>query len=125
MAAMMKPYTKVVTTDDGGSAFEDAEISLNETRIADGVPPMFAGGMPSGGNVIFLQSAGFDSAPHPAPREQWVVMLRGAIEVEVTDGSKRRFGTGDLVFVSDTSGRGHVTQAVGEPPFEGLFVPVG
>jgi len=49
-------------------------------------------------------------------------MLRGAIEVEVSDGTRRRFAPGDLVFVADTTGRGHVTLAVGDPPFETLFV---
>jgi hypothetical protein len=32
-----------------------------------------------------------------------------------------RGGVSGLVFVSDTTGTGHVT--VGEPPFEALFVP--
>jgi hypothetical protein len=50
-------------------------------------------------------------------------MVRGAIEVRVSDGARRRFGPGGLVFVSDTTGSGHVTTAVGEPPFEALFVP--
>jgi hypothetical protein len=79
--------------------------------------------MSPGGPVTFLRSAEFDSEPHPAPRVQWVVMVRGTLEVEVSDGSRRRFGPGDLVHVSDTTGRGHVTTAVGEPPFEALFVP--
>jgi uncharacterized cupin superfamily protein len=119
----MKSYTKVVRTDDGGSRFEDAELRLTEQRIVDGVPPMFTGGLSASAAVTFLRSADFDSDPHPAPREQWVVMLRGAIEVEVSDGARRRFQAGDLVFVADTTGRGHVTVAVGEPPFEALFVP--
>lgn len=119
----MKAYTRVVRTHDGGSAFEDAEFDLTERRIAEGVPPMLTGGMGASGAVTFLRSAAFDSEPHPAPREQWVVMVRGAIEVQVSDGARRRFGPGDLVFVSDTTGRGHVTVGVGEPPFEALFVP--
>jgi hypothetical protein len=41
----------------------------------------------------------------------------------VSDGARRRFQAGDLVFVADTTGRGHVTVAVGKPPFEALFVP--
>jgi uncharacterized cupin superfamily protein len=119
----LKPYTKITRTDDGGSRFEDAELRLTEQRIADGVPPMFTEGLSASAAVTFLRSADFDSGPHPAPTEQWVVMLRGAIEVEVSDGARRRFQAGDLVFVADTTGRGHVTAAVGEPPFEALFVP--
>jgi hypothetical protein len=119
----VKRYTRIVSTDDGGSRFEDAQLHLAEQQVADGVPSMFVGGLSSSAAVVFLRSAAFDSDPHPAPRKQWVVMLRGAIEVEVSDGTRRRFEPGDLVLVTDTTGRGHVTVAVGDPPLEALFVP--
>src|SRR5262245_8936904 len=93
----VKGYTRVVVTEAGGSAFEDAELDLTSQSVATGTPPMLVGGLPCSGGVMYLQSAGFDSEPHPAPRTQWVVMLRGVIEIEVTDGSRRRFGPGDLV----------------------------
>ncbi len=35
------------------------------------------------------------------------------------------FDPGDLVLVTDTTGRGHVTFARGEPPLEALFIPEG
>jgi hypothetical protein len=121
--AGVKRYTRIVCTDGGGSGFEDAELQLTEQRVADGVPPMLVAGLSSAAGAAFLRSAAFDSDPHPAPREQWVVMVRGAIEVEVSDGTRRRFEPGDLVFVADTAGRGHTTFAVGDPPIEALFVP--
>jgi quercetin dioxygenase-like cupin family protein len=71
---------------------------------------------------MFLRSAEFASEPHPAPSQQWVVMLRGVIEVEVSDGTRRRFAPGDLLFVADTTGRGHVTFASGDPAIEALFI---
>jgi hypothetical protein len=117
-------FARIACTDEGGSAFEDDEIRLAEQHVVDGVPPMAIGGMPAIGDARFVRSDAFDSAPHPAPREQWVVMLRGTIEVEVTDGTKRRFGPGDLVLATDVTGAGHVTVGVGDPPFEALFVPV-
>jgi uncharacterized cupin superfamily protein len=116
-------FTRIARTDDGGSAFEEDEFRLTEQRVADGVPPMAVGGVPASGAALFVRSAAFDSAPHPAPRQQWVVMLRGTIEVEVSGGTKRRFGPGDLVLAADTTGTGHVTVGVGDPPFEALFVP--
>ena len=118
----MKRYTKIIRTDDGGSRFDDAEIPLTEQQIADGVPPMLVGRLSPSADVVVLRSAAFDSDPHPAPRRQWVAVLRGAIEVEVTDGTRRRFGPGDLLFVADTTGRGHATFGVGESPIEVLFV---
>jgi quercetin dioxygenase-like cupin family protein len=84
---------------------------------------MAMAGVPATGGPLFVRSAAFDSAPHPAPQEQWVVMLRGTIEVEVSEGTKRRFGPGDLVLATDTTGAGHITVGVGDPPFEALFLP--
>jgi hypothetical protein len=120
-----KLYTRVVATQGGGSAFEDAELPLQEQQVATGVPPMLVGGLSSASAVVLLRSAEFDSKPHPAPRRQWVVLLRGGLEVEVSDGTRRRFGPGDLVFVADTTGTGHTTIAFGDPPLEALFVPEG
>jgi hypothetical protein len=117
-------FTRIARGDDGGSTFEDDEVVLADQHVADGVPAMALGGLPSAGGVLFVRSAEFDSAPHAAPREQWVVMLRGMIEVTVIDGTRRRFGPGDLLLAADTTGTGHVTSGVGEPPFEALFIPV-
>ncbi|MEO3869301.1 hypothetical protein ABGB18_10765 [Nonomuraea sp. B12E4] len=117
-------YTKIARTEDGGSVFEDGQIALEHRHVADGVPAMAVGMMQSSGGAQFLRSAAFDSTSHPAPREQWVVMLRGTIEVTVSDGSRRRFGPGDLVLAADTAGTGHVTTGVGDPPYEALFIPV-
>jgi hypothetical protein len=119
----VKTYTRIVCTDDGGSAFEEAELSLTEQQVAAGVPPMFIGELASASSVVFLSSDEFDSEPHPVPRQQWVVMLRGVIEVDVSDGTRRRFGPGDLVLAADTTGRGHVTSAAGEGQIEALLVP--
>ncbi len=117
-------FTRIVRTPDGGSAFEPDSFELEDRQVAEGVPPMAVTGLPSEGGVLFLRSAAFDSTPHPAPREQWVVMLRGTIEVTVTDGTRRRFAPGDLVLAADTTGTGHTTTGVGPPPFEALFIPV-
>ena len=119
----MKGYSKVVVKDDGGSAFEDAEIPLTTQVVAQGTPSMRVGALESSSGVRFLQTDGFDSERHPAPQEQWVIVLRGTIEVEVSDGERRRFRPGDLLLVADTHGIGHATAAIGEPPLEGLFIP--
>ena len=40
-ASGAKGFTRVVSTADGASAFEDADLNLTEQRIADGASPMF------------------------------------------------------------------------------------
>jgi hypothetical protein len=47
------------------------------------------------------------------PRRQFVLVLVGELEVEVSDGEVRRFAPGSLILVEDTWGKGHVSRVVG------------
>jgi uncharacterized cupin superfamily protein len=118
-----QPFTRIVANQDGGSSFADGEVSLSSQHIAAGTPPMLTGPIPSTAGVIYLRTGPFEGTPHPAPRKQWLVMLRGALRVSVTDGTSREFRAGDLLLLEDTSGTGHVQATVGDPPFEALFIP--
>ncbi|WP_162958301.1 hypothetical protein [Nocardia yunnanensis] len=114
-------YTKIETTADGGSAFVDGRIELSVREVATGVIPQAVGELASGG-ALFVRSGEFDSAPHTAPARQWVVMLRGSVEVTVTSGEKRVFAPGDLLLAADVDGLGHRTATLGDPPFEALYI---
>lgn len=117
-------FTRIAPTENGGSAFEEGRVDLQHLHIVDGVPPMAIGAMPSAAGVQFVRGDAFDSTAHPAPREQWVIMLQGTIEVTVSDGTQRRFAPGDLILATDTTGTGHVTTGIGAPPFDALFIPL-
>ncbi len=47
---------------------------------------------------------------HTAPRKQFAINLTGTLEVEVTGGIRQEIGQGDLVYLEDTFGQGHVTR---------------
>jgi uncharacterized cupin superfamily protein len=49
-------------------------------------------------------------------------MLDGEVEIEAGDGTKRRFGTGDVLLAEDTAGRGHISRAVEGRPRKSIFV---
>ena len=117
-------YVTVTAARDGSSRFDDLTVRLAQTTVAAGMPSMLVGTLSGATELVYLRSDEFDSRPHPAPRRQWVVMLRGGIEVETTDGERRQFWPGDLLLAADTSGRGHITRAVGTGPHEALFVPL-
>lgn len=91
-------------------------------QIGPDVPPMFVGSLGPARGVAFARLTDFNE-PHPAAEPQWVIMLRGVIEVRVSDGTARRFGPGDLGLAEDTTGVGHTTATVGEAPFEALSIP--
>jgi hypothetical protein len=50
-----------------------------------------------------------------------VVTLEGIVEVECGDGSKRRFGAGDIMLADDTSGQGHITREI-KGPRRSIFI---
>jgi hypothetical protein len=118
------PYTRIEATADGVSRFADADIALDTRSVAIGMPPMAVGGIPSAPGAAYVRSDSFDSALHPAPAGQWVIMLRGIIEVTTSYGDCRRFGQGDLLLTADMAGSGHRSAGIGDAPFEALFIPV-
>jgi quercetin dioxygenase-like cupin family protein len=59
---------------------------------------------------------------HTAPRRQFAINMTGELEVEISNGTRRRIGAGDLVFLEDLTGKGHVTRALG--PITNLFLHV-
>lgn len=117
-----KRFTRIATDAAGGSTFQDDEFPLDAQA---GAPGMLTGTVPAASAAVYVRHDifGFPAAPRPAPRRQWVVVLRGTVEVVVTDGSRRMFGPGDLLRAEDTDGAGHVTRPAGEPPLEALFLP--
>ena len=57
---------------------------------------------------------------HHAPAPQFAINLTGDLQVEVSDGSTRKIGPGDLVFLEDTQGKGHITRLLS--PVTALFI---
>lgn len=57
---------------------------------------------------------GFDTGWHPSARRWIVLYLAGEIEVEASDGDRRRFAPGDVTLADDTTGKGHRSRGVGE-----------
>ena len=119
---MAKNYTRIVVTDDGRSAFEDTELQLGEISLGDGIQPMLVGPLGTVRGVAYCTFADFGSEPHTASDPQWVVVLAGELEVEVSDGTSRRFRPGDLVLATDTSGAGHITRVIGGTPVHALGI---
>ncbi len=61
---------------------------------------------------------------HTAPEKQYIIMLDGEIEIEVSDGEKRKFRGGDILLVEDVDGRGHETRVINNKPRRSIFITV-
>ncbi len=63
--------------------------------------------------VASVLAAGFGPAVedwHHAPFKTFTINLAGRIEAETSDGERHAIGPGDLVYLEDFTGRGHLTR---------------
>ena len=109
---------RIYTGDDQESHFERLEIPLNPTRYG-GLSDL----VPSEGVIFRETPVGGLLDFHPAPRRQFVITIAGEVEVECGDGTKRRFGAGDIMLADDTTGQGHITRETAGPR-RSLFIPL-
>ena len=110
---------RLYTGADNESHFEELEIELNlhghmevsELQAAHGI-------------VFRRAPATHRSNFHNAPRRQYVITLAGQVEIEIGDGTVRRFGPGDVMLADDTTGHGHITRVVGGQPRNYVMIPL-
>ena len=108
-------YTRVYTGSDGETHFEDLEMELAEVDFAPPAPPVqLSAFTPATQWGFFAIPPGWEGDWHPTPTRQIFFYLVGQVEIEVGDGSIRRFGPGDVTIVEDTSGKGHRSKTVGD-----------
>jgi quercetin dioxygenase-like cupin family protein len=75
--------------------------------------------------VVFRENApDYDYDWHNAPVRQYIVLLDGNIEIEVSDGEVRQFSGGDVLLVEDTSGKGHRTRTTDGQRRRSVFIAI-
>jgi hypothetical protein len=103
--------TRIYTGADGHSHFEVIEVEIGKLVAGDG--------------IVFRHAPPGDVQDwHPAPRRQYVITLSGQGEIEISDGTKRRFGPGAIMLADDTTGRGHITRVVSKEPRLYVMIPL-
>ncbi len=104
--------TRIYSGDDGRSHFEELDLPM---RVGD------VGALSSTIPVeaMFVRSTA-EAGPetwdfHVAPRRQFALHLVGVTEIELGDGTARRFGPGDLLLADDLTGQGHISREIEGP----------
>jgi hypothetical protein len=93
--------------------------------VGRGAPRQQAVEAISGDEVIFRESAAEHNVDwHPAPRRQYIINLDAGVQITASDGEARVIGAGEIVLVEDTTGKGHLSKAVGNKLRHCIFVPV-
>ena len=111
-------YLRIYAGPDGESHLEDVEVPGNPVGDAIQSDPFAAT------SLIFRHSpkAVFHDW-HNAPRRQFVIHLRGDVEIQTSDGELRRVPAGSVVLAEDVTGKGHTTRNL-DPDRLSLTVPL-
>lgn len=110
--------TRLYTGPDNESHFQDLEVPLAD---AGEIGRLSSRQQVSG--LLFRETGcDYNFSWHNAPCRQYVVMLEGAVDIEVGSGEVRRFAPGDILLAEDTTGRGHISRAVEGQPRRSLFI---
>ncbi len=112
--------TRLYTGDDGEAHFEDMEVPLKDAGEIGNLSEM----EPATGIIFRETGPDYDYNWHNAPRRQYIIMLEGEVDIEIGDGTIRRFGPGDILLAEDTTGRGHISRAVDNQPRKSVFIPL-
>ena len=110
--------TRVYADEQGESHFDEVEVELRDAgpigHLSEPIPAR---------EVIFrCNDPSYDYDWHPAPRRQFIVLLDGAIELEVSDGERRTLRGGEILLLEDTEGRGHRTRNVEHRERHSVFI---
>jgi hypothetical protein len=101
-------YVRLYAGPDGESHFEDVEVPLDAVNFAPPAPPLHVSDFVPATRVGFLAApSGWQGDWHPTPRRQFFVYLGGGAGVQANDGEVRHFRAGGVLFVEDTTGKGH------------------
>jgi hypothetical protein len=111
-----KKIIRIYADADGNSHIQELPIATKpgKTRRTDTAP------------VTGLSYAEYTSSSvedwHRAPGRQFSISMSGEIEVEVSNGIKHAIHAGDIVFLEDLQGKGHITRIL--TPVTNIFIRV-
>ncbi len=118
---------ELFTDVDGSAKFRDKRVALSEGSPAAALSVLTQGS----GHQFRMSPVGFRSAFHCTTIPQWLIVLSGAMEIGLQDGSSRIFNAGQCFYSNDTlpagaafdaSLHGHWSAQVGDEPLVTVFV---
>ena len=111
---------RIYADADGESHVEDVELDMEEfggtgRKSQDwAVQSVHFRGIPPGASAHF----------HVAPLRQLAINLSGETELQVSDGTVRKIGPGQVFLVEDVTGKGHANRWLDDKVHELAFLPL-
>lgn len=118
-------YVRLVAGKNGKTHFEDATLQLNEADYRPPAPMVYVSHAYQSDGVQFIRlPAGWTADAIKVPKKQFLLCIKGQLEITAGNGDKRSFGPGDCILMEDVEdqGAGHKSHAKGE--FVAAVVPV-
>jgi hypothetical protein len=108
-------FTRIATDSTGASYFSEVQRPFRLVDFAPPLPPVAATAPIAATSLVVIEApAGGVADWHPVPRRQVNIILSGEVEIEVSDGERRRFSAGSWILGEDTWGQGHITRVLGD-----------
>ncbi len=111
--------TRIYTDDKGETHFGNLTVPLQSVAIGQISDKFSANGM-----YIRTMPANYQTDWHNTETNQYVVILSGGVQMEVSNGEQRNFVTGDIILCEDQEGKGHKSRSINNQPRTCLFLPV-
>jgi len=77
-------------------------------------------------NYFFAQTdvSSLERIPHPAPRRQYVITLKGKLRFTVSNGETFIIEPGIILIANDIAGEGHTWEVVDGDEWERIYIPL-
>lgn len=118
-------YVRLYSDEGGETHFAPITLELNEADYRPPAPLLYVSHSYESHAVQFVRmpSGWTANAIHP-PERQFLICLKGHLDVTVSDGESRTFGPGDTVLMEDVSGKGHRSRVKGAGECISAIIPV-
>jgi hypothetical protein len=118
-------YVQLKAGKAGESHFEQVTLDLSEVDYRPPAPLLFVSHSYRADGLQFVRlPAGWAGESIHPPKAQFLICLKGHLEVTVSDGEKRTFGPGDSVLMEDVDGKGHRTRVKGTEECVAAIIPI-
>lgn len=118
-------YVRLHADKHGQSHFEQATLALDEADYRPPAPLAYVSHAYKADGVQFIRlPAGWNAPSINPPSKQFLICLKGHVEMTASDGEKRTFGPGDSVLLEDVEGKGHRTRVKGGDECLAAIVPI-
>ena len=102
---------RLINTEDDKCTFEKGTIPIRQHINA---------------NYFFAQTdvSTLEKIPHPAPRRQYVITLKGKLRFTVSNGETFMIEPGIILIANDTAGEGHTWEVTDGNEWERIYIPL-